>query len=110
MKQWLEKALPLSIDERSDLLARNGDLAQAHESCAQSGDTNAECVVDHHFICYLNHAGKLYEFGQILVSYIPYKVHSFISFYQFKLVQFTQLFLSEKLEVITSKVYVSKYC
>ncbi|TMS33069.1 hypothetical protein L596_000847 [Steinernema carpocapsae] len=60
---WYNEALKLSPDARSDLLAQNADLATAHESCAQQGDTTVSIDdnVEHHFICYLHHNGRLLE-------------------------------------------------
>ncbi|VDN18401.1 unnamed protein product [Gongylonema pulchrum] len=61
LKKWLDKALPLGIDERSDSLAQDAELAEAHESCARGGDTDSEAAVNHHFICYLNCSDTLLE-------------------------------------------------
>uniref|UniRef100_A0A1I8A297 Ubiquitin carboxyl-terminal hydrolase n=1 Tax=Steinernema glaseri TaxID=37863 RepID=A0A1I8A297_9BILA len=62
-RKWLDEALKVDVEARSDTLAANEDLAKAHESCAQQGDTNVslEDKVEHHFICYVNHDGKLLE-------------------------------------------------
>uniref|UniRef100_A0A914ZRI4 Ubiquitin carboxyl-terminal hydrolase n=3 Tax=Parascaris univalens TaxID=6257 RepID=A0A914ZRI4_PARUN len=63
LKQWLDKALTLDVDERSDSLAFNEELEQAHESCARSGETEPEreSPIEHHFICFINMDGTLYE-------------------------------------------------
>ncbi|CAG9532265.1 unnamed protein product [Cercopithifilaria johnstoni] len=61
LKQWLDKAVELSVEERSDSLAENSTLAEAHDNCARDGETDSSTVVDHHFICYLNHGDKLLE-------------------------------------------------
>lgn len=66
LKQWLEKALKMGVDERSDSLAENSEMASAHEECARSGDTDANEKVSHHFICFVNHNGSLYELGKFL--------------------------------------------
>ncbi|VDM98470.1 unnamed protein product, partial [Onchocerca ochengi] len=60
LKQWLDKAIPLSVEERSDSLAENSTLAEAHENCARDGETDSS-TVDHHFICYLNYKDTLLE-------------------------------------------------
>ncbi|VDM45345.1 unnamed protein product [Toxocara canis] len=63
LKQWLDKALMLEADARSDSLAFNEELEQAHESCARSGQTEAEPEhpIEHHFICFVHKDGTLYE-------------------------------------------------
>lgn len=63
LKTWLDKALTLDVDGRSDSLAASTDLAQAHEACALAGDTHTDLnePVEHHFICYVNSQGTLYE-------------------------------------------------
>uniref|UniRef100_A0AC34FGK3 Ubiquitin carboxyl-terminal hydrolase n=1 Tax=Panagrolaimus sp. ES5 TaxID=591445 RepID=A0AC34FGK3_9BILA len=58
--QWIEKALPLGVDERSECLEKDEQMHKAHESSAQSGDTDASRV-DHAFITYVNIDGTLYE-------------------------------------------------
>lgn len=63
LKQWLDKAVDLDVEERSDSLAENSTLAEAHDICARGGDTDSNGAVDHHFICYLNHENKLLELG-----------------------------------------------
>lgn len=63
-KKWLEKADRLEADLRSDSLQENAELAEAHEVCAVSGETNSEVEeVEHHFISYVNCDGILYEMG-----------------------------------------------
>ncbi|VDK42224.1 unnamed protein product [Anisakis simplex] len=63
LKEWLDKALELDAESRSDSLANNEELEEAHESCARSGDTNVESEhpLEHHFICYVNRDDTLYE-------------------------------------------------
>ncbi|VDN07812.1 unnamed protein product [Thelazia callipaeda] len=61
LKQWLDTAIPLSVEERSDLLAGNSILAEAHDNCARNGDTDSNESVSHHFICYVNYKDSLYE-------------------------------------------------
>lgn len=61
LKQWLDKAVSLDVEERSDSLAENSTLAEAHDSCARDGETDSTTPVDHHFICYLNYGDKLLE-------------------------------------------------
>ncbi|KAK0411162.1 hypothetical protein QR680_005521 [Steinernema hermaphroditum] len=62
-RKWLDEALKVDVEARSDLLAENKDLAGAHESCAQQGETSVsiEDDVEHHFICYINRDGTLLE-------------------------------------------------
>lgn len=62
-KTWLEEASKLGVEERSDFLAEFKELAKAHEECAESGETKVSSnePVEHHFICYVNVGGKLYE-------------------------------------------------
>ncbi|EJW81744.1 ubiquitin carboxyl-terminal hydrolase [Wuchereria bancrofti] len=61
LKQWLDKAVTLGVEERSDSLAENSTLAEAHDNCARDGETDSSTPVDHHFICYLNYGDKLLE-------------------------------------------------
>lgn len=61
LKQWLDKAIPLGVEERSDSLAKDSELASAHAQCAKGGKTNAGAKVSHHFICFVNHGGHLYQ-------------------------------------------------
>lgn len=62
-RRWLDEAKELDVDERSDFLAGSDHLAKAHEECAQEGETavSLDQHVEHHFICYVNVGGKLYE-------------------------------------------------
>ncbi|EFO24989.1 hypothetical protein LOAG_03494 [Loa loa] len=61
LKQWLDKAVSLGVEERSDSLAENSTLAEAHYDCARGGETDSSAPIDHHFICYLNYGDKLLE-------------------------------------------------
>ncbi|MCP9262759.1 Ubiquitin carboxyl-terminal hydrolase [Dirofilaria immitis] len=61
LKQWLDKAVTLGVEERSDSLAENSMLAEAHDNCARDGETDSNAVVDHHFICYVNFEDRLLE-------------------------------------------------
>ncbi|CAI4225160.1 unnamed protein product [Auanema sp. JU1783] len=58
---WLKQAKGASVDERSDLLAKNEALATAHAETAQQGESSQPESVEHHFICYVNKNGNLYE-------------------------------------------------
>uniref|UniRef100_A0A7I5EDI0 Ubiquitin carboxyl-terminal hydrolase n=1 Tax=Haemonchus contortus TaxID=6289 RepID=A0A7I5EDI0_HAECO len=59
--KWLEAAKSLGIDQRSDLLANDESLAAAHDEAARSGDSHQPEEVEHHFICYVNKDGTLFE-------------------------------------------------
>ncbi|KAK6060063.1 ubiquitin carboxyl-terminal hydrolase, family 1 [Cooperia oncophora] len=58
---WLKKAKLHSAEERSDLLLQNQELSTAHEETAREGETDEPSNVEHHFICYVNKGGVLYE-------------------------------------------------
>ncbi|KAK6759132.1 hypothetical protein RB195_016384 [Necator americanus] len=58
---WLKEAKQLSAEERSDSLLRNTQLAAAHEETAMEGETEEATTVEHHFICYVEKDGILYE-------------------------------------------------
>ncbi|KJH51560.1 ubiquitin carboxyl-terminal hydrolase, family 1 [Dictyocaulus viviparus] len=89
-RKWLEKAKTLSVDERSALLANvkfhgidprnssylqdleeyaskakhgwlDSSLAAAHNEAALLGDSQQPAQVEHHFICYVNKDGTLFE-------------------------------------------------
>ena len=61
--RWLEKAQKLGVEDRSDCLLNDSDMAQAHDNCARSGETDLPGEhVEHHFISYVNVDGTLYEF------------------------------------------------
>ncbi|CAI4225019.1 unnamed protein product [Auanema sp. JU1783] len=60
-RNWLDKAVDKKEDERSDLLAADGDLAAAHEQAAADGDTEQSEKVPYHFITYVSKNGNLYE-------------------------------------------------
>jgi ubiquitin carboxyl-terminal hydrolase L3 len=63
--KWYEEAKKLGVDERSDSLQNSDDLATAHDSCAEGGETEYDNdKVEHHFITYVNLNGTLYEFGE----------------------------------------------
>lgn len=60
--KWLKKASLLGIEERSKSLEDDQDMAQSHDNCARSGETDiGDGNVEHHFITYLNIDGTLYE-------------------------------------------------
>ncbi|KAK5975392.1 Ubiquitin carboxyl-terminal hydrolase [Trichostrongylus colubriformis] len=59
--KWLEAAKGLGIDQRSDLLANDATLAAAHDEAARRGDSRQPEEVEHHFICYVNKDGTLFE-------------------------------------------------
>ena len=58
------------MEERSDCLFNHKAMAQAHLHCAESGETQAPPAdkVQYHFIAYLNHEGRLLEFGLFFSS------------------------------------------
>ncbi|EYC02548.1 hypothetical protein Y032_0099g3175 [Ancylostoma ceylanicum] len=58
---WLKEAKQLSTEERSDSLLKNTQLATAHEETALEGETEEPTNVEHHFICYVEKDGVLYE-------------------------------------------------
>uniref|UniRef100_A0AC34RAV8 Ubiquitin carboxyl-terminal hydrolase n=1 Tax=Panagrolaimus sp. JU765 TaxID=591449 RepID=A0AC34RAV8_9BILA len=59
---WLGKALPLSVEDRSHSLETDEQMAAAHDSCARAGETEIVNVVSNHFITFVNIKGTLYEF------------------------------------------------
>lgn len=61
--KYLEKARPLSVDERGKLLETDPEFSGSHEQMAEEGQTNAHSnePVFHHFIAFVNHAGVLVE-------------------------------------------------
>ena len=61
--QWIEKALPLGVMERSECLEKDEKMKAAHEASARSGETDIppENQVEHHFITFVNIDGTLYE-------------------------------------------------
>ncbi|PIO77354.1 ubiquitin carboxyl-terminal hydrolase, family 1 [Teladorsagia circumcincta] len=59
--KWLEAAKSLGIDQRSDLLANDASLAAAHDEAARRGDSRQPEEVEHHYICYVNKDGTLFE-------------------------------------------------
>ncbi|KAE9553954.1 hypothetical protein FO519_002818 [Halicephalobus sp. NKZ332] len=59
---WLQKAEKLGIEDRSDCLQNDSDMAQAHDNCARSGETELPGIhVEHHFITFVNIDNTLYE-------------------------------------------------
>ncbi|WKY09513.1 hypothetical protein Q1695_002127 [Nippostrongylus brasiliensis] len=58
---WLKDAKLKGVEERSDLLLRNEQLATAHEETAREGETEEPSKVEHHFICYVVKDKVLYE-------------------------------------------------
>lgn len=73
--KWLGKAEQLGVEERSKSLEKCDELASAHEECATSGDTEADPEnVVHHFICYTNVGGRLYETGRIWRTLISQRI------------------------------------
>ncbi|KIH48099.1 hypothetical protein ANCDUO_21835, partial [Ancylostoma duodenale] len=70
--KWLEAAKGLGIDQRSDLLANDPSLAAAHEEAARRGDSRQPEEVEHHFICYVNKDGTLFEIGKFPYSRAPF--------------------------------------
>ncbi|CAJ0961942.1 unnamed protein product, partial [Mesorhabditis belari] len=60
---FLQKAKGLPPSEISKLLEHTSDIASAHENAARSGETEAPPgdKVEHHFICFVNVNGLLYE-------------------------------------------------
>jgi ubiquitin carboxyl-terminal hydrolase L3 len=61
--QWIEKALPLGVMERSECLEKDEQMKKAHEESARSGETDLPIGnhVEHHFITYVNIDSTLYE-------------------------------------------------
>ncbi|KHJ83816.1 hypothetical protein OESDEN_16480, partial [Oesophagostomum dentatum] len=59
--KWLEAAKGVGIDQRSDLLASDPSLAAAHEEAARRGDSRQPEEIQHHYICYVNKDGTLFE-------------------------------------------------
>ncbi|KAH7710164.1 ubiquitin carboxyl-terminal hydrolase [Aphelenchoides avenae] len=60
--RWFAQAKELGVEERSKSLETCAALAASHDNCATSGETEADPDnVLHHFICYTNVGGRLYE-------------------------------------------------
>ncbi|KAL3089601.1 hypothetical protein niasHT_030110 [Heterodera trifolii] len=60
---WFKAAKQLNVEQRSDLLANNSELAHLHEHCAlRESETDVPRNVAHHFISYFTHGGRLFEF------------------------------------------------
>uniref|UniRef100_A0AC35U3K0 Ubiquitin carboxyl-terminal hydrolase n=1 Tax=Rhabditophanes sp. KR3021 TaxID=114890 RepID=A0AC35U3K0_9BILA len=64
LKQWLDNAKNLPVEDRSRSLFNCKKIAQAHMENALDGETDVpqEEDVDHHFISYVNRNDTLYEF------------------------------------------------
>lgn len=73
--------MELDVEERSDSLAENSTLAEAHDNCARDGETDSNTTVNHHFICYVNYGGKLLELGQLFVLKEKNRKKSYFSKY-----------------------------
>jgi ubiquitin carboxyl-terminal hydrolase L3 len=64
LKRLIEKAKPLSPDERAELLEQDTGLAHAHHQSALDGQThppNEDEDVNLHFICFIQVDAHLYE-------------------------------------------------
>ncbi|KAK9763637.1 ubiquitinyl hydrolase 1 [Basidiobolus ranarum] len=64
LKEFLDKTQSLSPSERAKVLETSGEIAQAHQVTAQSGQTqapDAEDDVDLHFISFIERDGEIYE-------------------------------------------------
>ncbi|KAI1727494.1 ubiquitin carboxyl-terminal hydrolase, family 1 domain-containing protein [Ditylenchus destructor] len=59
--KWFNEAKGLTVDDRSDLLAKDNNLATLHEDCAGSGQSEMPEDVENHFISYTHVGGRLYE-------------------------------------------------
>ncbi|CAI2354002.1 unnamed protein product [Caenorhabditis sp. 36 PRJEB53466] len=59
--KWLAEAKKAGVEDRSDLLANNAELAGIHATAATGGQTAPAEDVEHHFICYVGTNGVLYE-------------------------------------------------
>uniref|UniRef100_A0A1I7UMQ6 Ubiquitin carboxyl-terminal hydrolase n=1 Tax=Caenorhabditis tropicalis TaxID=1561998 RepID=A0A1I7UMQ6_9PELO len=59
--KWLDEAKKVGVEERSDLLANNAELAAIHAAAATGGQTAPSEDVEHHFICYVGKNEVLYE-------------------------------------------------
>ncbi|CEP11176.1 hypothetical protein [Parasitella parasitica] len=60
----IEEAIPMSADERAELLENSKELAELHASAATEGQTAAPCAddsIDLHFICFIEVGEHLYE-------------------------------------------------
>ncbi|OZJ06921.1 hypothetical protein BZG36_00151 [Bifiguratus adelaidae] len=60
----VEKAQPMSADERAELLESDTTLAQAHQASASTGQTAAPDInadVNLHFVCFIVKENHLYE-------------------------------------------------
>jgi len=63
-KKFLDLSKAAKPEERADILAKDDDMMQAHESSAVEGQTKApprDAKVDLHFITFVNVNGTLYE-------------------------------------------------
>lgn len=63
LAQWLKKALPLGVEERSACLEQDKEMARIHEAAAKSGVTDVpQDKVNHHFVTFVNIHDTMYEF------------------------------------------------
>ncbi|KAJ1345942.1 hypothetical protein KIN20_000584 [Parelaphostrongylus tenuis] len=60
-RKWLDAAKEVDVDQRSALLANDSSLAAAHNEAAIMGVSRQPDEVEHHFVCYVNRDGTLYE-------------------------------------------------
>ncbi|KAK0637328.1 ubiquitin carboxyl-terminal hydrolase, family 1 [Bombardia bombarda] len=65
LEKLIERAVPLGVEERSELLETDPALASAHEKAASQGDTAAPAAeddVDLHYVCFVKtEDGRLWE-------------------------------------------------
>lgn len=81
--KWLGKAEKLGVEDRSDCLLNDSEMAQAHDSCARSGETDIPGQhVEHHFISFVNVDGTLYEFDSVMYFARPVGPTSEDSFFK----------------------------
>lgn len=58
LKQFIDSTLDKSPDERGDLLEKNEEFKNAHEKCADAGETEVDMNTDIHFVALVEHKGK----------------------------------------------------
>lgn len=63
MKKYVHAARDLSAEQRGKLLETFTEVRELHHGMAVQGQTNSnsEDPVEHHFVAFINHQGKLYE-------------------------------------------------